>query len=194
MSRLLGFLASVLLAACATPTASGPGGDAPSRYTGGTGPSPPSAAAQFDAGTRVVCRWRNGAVEYPGVVEGVRDGRLFVHYSDGDQEHIAPSLCRRGTTPAPAAHPTLVGTDALATGPADEVGLTPFRRDDRVACRYRGGPHDYTGTVVGLEDGRLHVHYDDGDRERITPGLCVIFRRRSDQAVAPSSAPPVVAE
>ena len=176
-------LLGMVLAACTPAAEQGANPTGPSRFTGTTGQSDPEAAAKFSPGTQVVCRWRGGRSEYAGVVAQIREGRLFVHYNDGDRENITPSLCRRGTTPA---GPAPVVRSAPTTGPSDPTGLTPFRQDDRVACRYRGGPHDFTGTVVGIEDGRLHIHYDDGDEEKITPGLCVLFKRRSDETAAPT--------
>jgi hypothetical protein len=67
------------------------------------------------------------------------------------------------------------GAARSAPGPSDPRGTEDFGRGDRVECRYRGAPSSYTGSVSSIEGGYLSIDYDDGDKERITPGLCAHF-------------------
>ena len=71
------------------------------RFDDGTSETmPANRLSRFDwrAGTRVSCRWRNGATWYNGAITMMgRDGAtLDVLYDDGDRERTRTALCRQG--------------------------------------------------------------------------------------------------
>ncbi|MBI2391926.1 MAG: hypothetical protein HYV09_20210 [Deltaproteobacteria bacterium] len=64
------------------------------------------------------------------------------------------------------------GGGRAITGDPDPDGANRFAAGHRVRCHWKNGSTTYEGTVTGVEDGRLLIDYDDGDREAITPSLC----------------------
>ena len=56
--------------------------------------------------------------------------------------------------------------------PAEEEAFVPFRRRDKVEARFKGGPHWYSGVIVGgnAEDG-YRVKYDDDGQIETVPNL-----------------------
>lgn len=63
------------------------------RTTSVTGVGDYQAAADFNVGDPVSCRWRGSYRRYLGTVSGKSAGRLYIVYNDGDREYIAPELC-----------------------------------------------------------------------------------------------------
>jgi hypothetical protein len=52
-------------------------------------------------GSRVFCRWMNGAVYYGGTIKEQNGEQVYIHYDDGDKEWNVLALCRvPGTTSA----------------------------------------------------------------------------------------------
>ena len=61
--------------------------------------------------------------------------------------------------------------------PAEEEAFVPFRRRDKVEARFKGGPHWYSGVIVGgnAEDG-YRVKYDDDGQIETVPNVVRIRR------------------
>lgn len=74
----------------------------------------------------------------------------------------------------PDAHVESIATSPPATtSPPDE--RAPFSVGDRVSCNWKSSGTFYDGKVAELRvGGRVFIHYDDGDTEETSPGLCRI--------------------
>ncbi|MBI5479628.1 MAG: hypothetical protein HY906_12265 [Deltaproteobacteria bacterium] len=78
---------------------------------------------------------------------------------------------------------------AIPTGVSNPTAAAAFQPDDRVACNWKGRGKEYTGRVVEISEGLLYIHYDDGDREHISPFMC----RKLFGGAGPAAAPPAPA-
>lgn len=105
-----------------------------------------SAFAEFKVGDSVECNWKNGGKNYPGRVAAIEDGKLFIHYNDGDKEHTSAAMCQ------PRA-------DAIGKGSA-------------VECLWKGGKTWYSGVVAEKTGKNVFIHYNDGDKEHTTLDKC----------------------
>jgi hypothetical protein len=63
----------------------------------------------------------------------------------------------------------LEGPDAWL--PADRVRRFEIAVGDHVECRWKGGPTWFSGEITRKEGDRIHINYDDGDREWTTVRL-----------------------
>jgi FKBP-type peptidyl-prolyl cis-trans isomerase 2 len=107
------------------------------------------AARTVAAGDRVLARWHDGFF-YPGVVKAIDPDEVTVRYDDGQAMCLPPASVR---------------PLELAEG-------------DRVFARWQGGPSYFPGRVQKFQGDRVHVHYDDGEREIVAVGLIRILRRQ----------------
>ena len=105
-----------------------------------------SAFAEFKVGDSVECNWKNGGKNYPGRVAAIDDGKLFIHYNDGDKEHTTAAMCQPGA-------------DAIGKGSA-------------VECLWKGGTKWYSGVVAEKTGKNIFIHYNDGDKEHTTLDKC----------------------
>lgn len=111
--------------------------------------------ADFPVGARVHCHWKGGPTEYPGTVAAVEGDRLFVHYDDGDQERILPSLCRA----AGAAEPGATLYEIVSS--SNPGGGNAYQ--GQVAVRKQGDVFDLHWTIqstppyrgVGIQEGNV---------------------------------------
>jgi hypothetical protein len=87
-------------------------------------------------GDRVWAPWNSGAL-YAGAVERIEGPEAHVHFDNGD----------RGWVQLEQLVPLQI-----------PVGL-------RVLGRWKMGSHFYPGTVTDVQGERVHIQYDDGDRE-----------------------------
>jgi hypothetical protein len=114
-----------------------------------------ATALTIDAGDRVEVRLPATRTYTPATVTR-RDGdRLSVEFEGGEQEWTSLGKVRVDARQwkSRAAQPR---------GPSWIAG-------DRVLAQWSGDAFWYPGTVQGAEGGRLHVCFDDGDREWLPP-------------------------
>lgn len=90
----------------------------------------------LQAGEVVWAPWMNGVL-FTGVIDQLQGDEVHIHFDDGDRGWV-----RRDT----------VLPLALT------VGL-------RVMARWKMGSQYYPGTITEIDGERVHIHYDDGDRE-----------------------------
>lgn len=95
---------------------------------------------QWKIADRVLANWTHDVYWYPATIQSIEGERIYVHFDDGDKEWTTSDR--------------LMNIDI-------EVG-------DRVHCRWKGGPYYYPGHVTHKEGERIHVHYDDEDKEWTT--------------------------
>ena len=94
----------------------------------------------WKSGDRVLAKWAPDGFWYPGTVVESQTNRCFVHFDDGD-----------------SAWSSLEDTRSLSLG----VG-------QKVLGRWKGGPYCFPGVIAEKDGDRIHIHYDDGDREWTT--------------------------
>jgi hypothetical protein len=87
-------------------------------------------------GTRVWAPW-NSATLFAGTVDVIQGDEVHIHFDDGDRGWVLIQQL------VPLEIP---------------VGL-------RVMGRWKMGSHFYPGTVTEVQGERVHIQYDDGDRE-----------------------------
>lgn len=63
---------------------------------------------------------------------------------------------------------SLFATLALLSGAA----FAQYSVGDSVECNWKNGGRYYAGQVASAEGGKLFIHYDDGDKEHTTAGMC----------------------
>lgn len=105
-----------------------------------------SAFADFKVGDSVECNWKNGGKNYPGRVAAIEDGKLFIHYNDGDKEHTTAAMC--------------------------QPGADPLGKGSAVECLWKNGKKWYPGVIAGRTGKQVFIHYSDGDKEHTTLDLC----------------------
>jgi hypothetical protein len=59
-------------------------------------------ACDLTVGSRVFCRWMNGAVYYGGRIVEHNGEQIYIHYDDGDKEWNVMALCRIPATTSAA--------------------------------------------------------------------------------------------
>lgn len=133
------------------------------RKDAGTGGS----VADFAVGTRVRCQWKGRPTEYPGRVAAIEGDRLFIHYDDGDEERILPSLCRVEGTAAAVATDAQLFDIASSSNPG---GGSAYQ--GQVAIRKNGDVFDLRWSInnapaysgIGIREGNiLGVGWGVGD-------------------------------
>ncbi|MBC8129021.1 MAG: hypothetical protein H7Y08_01715 [Rhizobiaceae bacterium] len=103
-----------------------------------------SPAAAFQRGDWVLSQWQGDENYYAGVVDRVDGKSVTVRYDDGDTD----------------------------TRPANQVKKYNWRVGSRVECNFQRGGTWYPGEISKLNNTKLSVAYDDGDRETTNTGLC----------------------
>lgn len=116
------------------------------------------AFADYKVGDAVECNWKNGGKNYPGRVAAIDDGKLFIHYNDGDKEHTTAAMCQ----------PLAEADGSLGKGSA-------------VECLWKNGKTWYSGVIAEKTGKQVFIHYNDGDKEHTTLDKC-----RSKGGAAPS--------
>lgn len=102
----------------------------------------------WKVGDRVLADWSNDAYWYPATVREVSGDRIYVRFDDGDKEWTT--------------NERLMAIDI-------EPG-------DRVYCRWQDGRYYYPGRVTQMNSEKIHVQYDDGDKEWTTIGCVRVTR------------------
>lgn len=108
------------------------------------------AFADYKVGDSVECNWKSGGRYYPGKVAATENGKLFIHYNDGDKEHTTESMCRPGTA-----------RGSMAEGSS-------------VECQWKNGKTWYPGVIAEKTGKQVFIHYNDGDKEHTTVDKCRI--------------------
>jgi hypothetical protein len=97
------------------------------------------------AGDRVWAIWQNSAF-FPGTVDRLRNEEAHIRFDDGDHAWVR--------------------LDQLM--PLDiPVGL-------RVMARWKMGGNFFPGTIIEVRGNRIHIAYDDGDKEWTTPAALAL--------------------
>jgi hypothetical protein len=110
---------------------------------------------QIEAGDHVQVRLPATRTYTPAAVLRREGDRLTVQFEDGLHEATSLGMVRidpsnwKGQARPRQGHSWIVG--------------------DRVLAKWSGDPFWYPGTIQALEGERLHVYYDDGDKEWLTP-------------------------
>jgi hypothetical protein len=121
-------------------------------------PSHLAFSQNLESGDRVWAPW--GAAGYfAGTVDQIREKKVHIHFDDGD----------RGWVPLEQVFPLEI-----------TVGM-------RLVGRWRMGPRFYPGTVTEVRGDRIHVQYDDGDREWTTAAALAVPFQPVDPAAAQSA-------
>jgi hypothetical protein len=90
----------------------------------------------FEEGERVWARDID-TYTYPAEILSIDGDKIVVHFLDGPERMLTPELVKR--------FEVKVGT--------------------AVECRWKGGPVYFRGKISVLEGDRVHISYDDGDKE-----------------------------
>ena len=98
-------------------------------------------------GTVVQARWKGGKRFYQGKVTAIEGERIHIDYDDGGREWTTANLVRLAD-----------GSSSLDLGSV-------------VLCRWKGGPRFFRGKITDIERDRIHIDYDDGDKEWTTANL-----------------------
>jgi hypothetical protein len=96
----------------------------------------------FDEGDRVWATDIDGFT-YPAEIVSINEDKIVVHFLDGPERMLTPELIKRFE---------------LKTGTA-------------VACRWKAGQAYFPGKITKIEGDRVHIDYDDGDKEWTTVRL-----------------------
>jgi len=96
----------------------------------------------FDEGDRV---WATDidSFTYPAEIVSINEDKIVVHFLDGPERMLTPELIKRFE---------------LKAGTA-------------VACRWKAGQTYFSGKITKIEGDRVHIDYDDGDKEWTTVRL-----------------------
>jgi hypothetical protein len=141
----------------------------------------------------VFARYQGGPYYFPGKVARLVGDKVHVHFDDGDQETIAVGMLRvmlgdnpwkvgdrviAQWPPEPFFYPARVaaildGTYvAVEYDDGDKAELLPvqarkldLRVGDRVFARWQQGPEYFPGRIAEKSGDKIHVHYDDGEKE-----------------------------
>ncbi len=97
---------------------------------------------EFAEGDRVLAQDIDGFI-YPAEIVSIDGDKIVVSFLDGPERMLTPELLR---------------PFALRTGTA-------------VHCRWKGGQAYFAGKVTQIDGDRIHIAYDDGDREWTTVRL-----------------------
>jgi hypothetical protein len=92
--------------------------------------------SNFQEGDRVLAPFEDGYI-YPGVVLSVDSDRTLIHFLDGTQGWV----------------------------PTEQLRALEFEPGQRVEARWQAGQAYFPGSVSECQGDKLHIHYDDGDRE-----------------------------
>jgi hypothetical protein len=90
----------------------------------------------FEEGDRVLAYDVDEFI-YPAEIVSIHEDRVIVQFLDGLQRMLTPELIRR----------------------------FELRERSRIECRWKAGPQHFPGVIAQLDGDRIHVHYDDGDKE-----------------------------
>lgn len=96
----------------------------------------------FDEGDRVWAQDVDGCT-YPAEILSIDHDKIIVHFLDGPERMLTPELLKRFD---------------LRVGTAIE-------------CRWKGGQMYFPGKISQIEGDRVHINYDDGDKEWTTVRL-----------------------
>jgi hypothetical protein len=96
-------------------------------------------AIPFEEGDRIVAQDMDGYV-YPAEILSMDGDKIIVQFLDGPERMLTPELAKRFELVAGA----------------------------RVECRWKGGQTYFPGKITELDGDRIHMAYDDGDREWTT--------------------------
>lgn len=95
-------------------------------------------------GDWVLMLYKGGPYWFPGVIAQIGPRGVTVRYDDGDVE----------------------------TRTLQDVRPYDWRVGSRIECNWRGGGKWYAGRITRIENTRIDMAYDDGDRETTTTGRC----------------------
>lgn len=96
-------------------------------------------------GDRVWAPWNAGTL-FVGTVDEVQEKEVHIHFDDGDRGWVLREQVLPLEIP---------------------VGL-------RVMGRWKMGTAHYPGTVAEVQGDRIHIHYDDGDKEWTKPAALAV--------------------
>ncbi len=103
---------------------------------------------EWKVGDRVLADWTHDAYWYPATIRNVDGERFYIRFDDGDKEWVT----------------------------SDRLMQIDIEVGDRVHCRWKEGAYYYPGRVASIDGERIHVHYDDGDKERTTISFARVTR------------------
>ena len=150
-------------------------------------------------GDRIFARWQKGAAYFPGQIADMEGENLTVHYDDGEQEQTTVSMTRVFLGEMPwkvgdrvlahwppesffyPARITAITHGVFVSVAYDdgesaellpmEVAPLDLREGDRVYCRWQKGPEYHPGSIAEKQGDKIHVHYDDGEKEWSTVAM-----------------------
>ncbi len=122
---------------------------------GGEGMVTPELVKSLEVkpGLRVEGRWRGGNAFFLGRIAQQRGERLFLKYDDGDEEWTTIRLIRLVDDVPPPVSTTPSGS---------------WKAGDRVLACWSGNGLWYVGVIRGVQDGRYHVVFEDGDQAHVS--------------------------
>jgi hypothetical protein len=115
-----------------------------------------AAARNWSKGDRVLAKWANDNLWYPGTVAEGGAGTITVHYDDGGQGPVA----------------------------AEDAEPLDLRAGDRVYARWQNGQEYFPGRITEISGARVHVVYDDGDKEWTTLAAVGVLPQELQQSRA----------
>ncbi len=102
----------------------------------------------YKEGMQVFGKWKGGNVWFRGTVMKIDGKKIDVKYEDGDREWTDSRLIQKDKA-------------------EKTTKISKFSEGDRIIGNWKGGKSWYPGKILKIESNKIHVEYNDGDKELI---------------------------